>query len=103
MLTSLSMYHSIASDAGLSLLVGALKTNTTLKSMRVSLSEPEPPHLLVVQAEALAINQTLTVLEGFFGVISRFAAWFAVRMGVGRGGAWSKGALPDKRCGTGFR
>ena len=74
LLKSLSMRNSVASDAGLSQLVGALKTNTALKSMRVSLSESRHRHLPVAVAEALAINQTLTSLEVFFGVITDEAA-----------------------------
>lgn len=75
-LTSLSVRHAVASDAGLSMLVGALKTNTALKAMRVCLDESEllQLQLPVALAEALTVNQTLTVLEVFFGVIANEAA-----------------------------
>lgn len=75
-LTSLSLRHVVASDAGLSMLVSALKTNTGLEAMRFSLDESEllQVELPVALAEALTVNQTLTVLEVFFSVISNKAA-----------------------------
>jgi hypothetical protein len=73
-LRSLAMKHVDASDAGLCMVIGALKTNTALASMRLSLSEPEHIHLPVAVAEALAVNQTLSVLEVFLGVVTNEAA-----------------------------
>jgi hypothetical protein len=75
-LTSLSLYHVLASDAGLSMVVGALKTNTALKAVHLSLHESDlrQRQLPVALAEALTVNQTLTALEVFFGVITNEAA-----------------------------
>jgi hypothetical protein len=73
-LRSLSILHADASDAGLSTVVGALRTNTALLTMRVSLNEPGHLQLPVVLAEVLAVNQTLSDLEVFFGIITNDAA-----------------------------
>ena len=73
-LRSLSIHHAEASDAGIATLVGALRTNTALRVMRVSLCEPEHVLLPVALAEVLAVNQTLSYLEVFFGTITNAAA-----------------------------
>jgi hypothetical protein len=73
-LASLSINHADASDAGLSLIVGALKTNTALESLRISLGAPEHGRLPVALAEALTVNRTLGALHVFLGLITNEAA-----------------------------
>jgi hypothetical protein len=73
-LRSLSIHHADASDAGLSTVVGALRTNTALLMMGASLSEPGHLQLPLVLAEVLAVNQTLSDLDVFFGLITNNAA-----------------------------